>query len=224
MKNINRNLSEACDGTVFMREQRLRESFSPPSFQKLILLTLTTSSSVERHVAASETSVTEPSVPTVTTFTGTATVFPVNTAVFRISQSWRYKKKTEIKAKKRLESNSLEMKVNHLWINLQTNNWWISYLILSYPYLILYLFLTLPTMFFIKVKLNLPTLVSSIMYKLALAAKSHLTRLSERNRRTKCSNLPLDCSRDRSSKWPQWSGSPGPLSPLAQLHYSEQKS
>lgn len=202
-----------------MREQRLRESFFPPFFQKLILLTLTTSSSVERHVTASETSVTEASVPTVTTFTGTATVFPVNTAVFRISESWRYKRKTEIKAKKRLESNSLEMKVNHLWINLQTNNWWISYLIL-------YLFLTLPTMFFIKVKvkLNLPTLVSSIMYKLALTAQSHLTRLCERNRRTKCSNLPLDCSRDRSSKWPQWSDSPGPLSPLAQLHYSEQKS
>lgn len=140
-------------------ESRDCGSLSPPSFQKLILLTLTTSSSVERHVAASETSVTEASVPTVTTFTGTATVFPVNTAVFRISESWRYKKKTEIKAKKQLESNSLEMKVNYLWINLQTNNWWISYLIL-------YLSLTLPTMFFITVKLNLPTLVSSIMYKL----------------------------------------------------------
>lgn len=198
-------------------ESRDCGSLSPPSFQKLILLTLTTSSSVERHVAASETSVTEASVPTVTTFTGTATVFPVNTAVFRISESWRYKKKTEIKAKKQLESNSLEMKVNRLWINLQTNNWWISYLNL-------YLSHTLPTMFFIKVKLNLPTLVSSIMYKLALAAQSHLTRLCERNRRTKCSNLPLDCSRDRSSKWHQWSDSPGPLSPLAQLHYSEQKS
>lgn len=111
----------------------------PPSFQKSILLTLTTSSSVERHVAASETSVTEASVPTVTTFTGTATVFPVNTAVFRISESWRYKKKTEIKAKKQLESNSLEMKVNHLWINLQTNNWWISYLILSFIFPLPYL-------------------------------------------------------------------------------------
>ncbi len=39
------------------------------------------------HCTASDTSVTVPSVPTVTTFTGTATVFPFSTAVFRISVS-----------------------------------------------------------------------------------------------------------------------------------------
>lgn len=50
-------------------------------------LTLTTSSSVDWHCTASDTSVTVPSVPTVTTFTGTATVFPFSTAVFRISVS-----------------------------------------------------------------------------------------------------------------------------------------
>lgn len=56
-------------------------------FQQFILLTLTTSSSVERHLTASETSITEASIPTVTTFTGTATVLPVSTAVFKISES-----------------------------------------------------------------------------------------------------------------------------------------
>lgn len=62
-------------------------------FQQFILLTLTTSSSVERHLTASETSITEASIPTVTTFTGTATVLPVSTAVFKISESQRQKER-----------------------------------------------------------------------------------------------------------------------------------
>lgn len=61
-------------------------------FQQFVSLTLTTSSSVERHLTASETSVTEASIPMVTTFTGTATVFPVRTAVFKISESYRERK------------------------------------------------------------------------------------------------------------------------------------
>lgn len=52
-------------------------------------LTLTTSSSVDLHCTASETSVIVASAATVTTFTGTATVLPFNTAVFRISVSCR---------------------------------------------------------------------------------------------------------------------------------------
>lgn len=44
---------------------------------------------MERHWTASETSTTEASIPMVTTFTGTATVFPVSTAVFKISESCR---------------------------------------------------------------------------------------------------------------------------------------
>lgn len=59
---------------------------------RFILLTLTTSSSEEEHLTASEMSVTEASMPTVTTFTGTATVFPVRTAVFNISESCRQEK------------------------------------------------------------------------------------------------------------------------------------
>ena len=59
----------------------------PVPLSCFILLTLTTSSSVERHLMASETSVTEASIPIVTTFTGTATVLPVSTAVFKISES-----------------------------------------------------------------------------------------------------------------------------------------
>lgn len=55
--------------------------------------TLTTSSSTERHMTASETSTTEASIPMVTTFTGTATVFPVSTAVFKISESCREKER-----------------------------------------------------------------------------------------------------------------------------------
>lgn len=43
--------------------------------------------SVELHSTDSVTSDTAPSVPTVTTLTGTATVRPVSTAVFRISVS-----------------------------------------------------------------------------------------------------------------------------------------
>lgn len=44
-------------------------------------------------MTASETSVTEASIPMVTTFTGTATVLPVSTAVFKISESWRQKQR-----------------------------------------------------------------------------------------------------------------------------------
>lgn len=50
-------------------------------------LALTTSSSDDAHCTACR-SVTAPSSPTATTFTGTATGFPVRMAVFRISASW----------------------------------------------------------------------------------------------------------------------------------------
>lgn len=70
------------------------------------LLTLTTSSSVERHSTDSVTSVTDPSVPTVTTFTGTATVLPLSTAVFNISVSWRYRER-ESKEEKESEKNTI---------------------------------------------------------------------------------------------------------------------
>lgn len=53
-------------------------------------LALMTSSSEERH-STDLRSVTAPSSSTETTFTGTATVFPVRTAVFRISASWKTK-------------------------------------------------------------------------------------------------------------------------------------
>lgn len=83
---------------VVWAQKLMRAFFSPPRLSTLlspawrlsywfILLTLTTSSSVEEHLTASEMSVTEASMPTVTTFTGTATVFPVRTAVFNISES-----------------------------------------------------------------------------------------------------------------------------------------
>ncbi|TNN86565.1 hypothetical protein EYF80_003335 [Liparis tanakae] len=45
----------------------------------------------DNEESRAHTSVTEASTPMVTTFTGTATVFPVSTAVFRISESWRQK-------------------------------------------------------------------------------------------------------------------------------------
>lgn len=87
-----------------IRARKLMHAFfrvppRPPSaagclFQRFIPLTLTTSSSVEAHLTASETSITEASMPTVTTFTGTATVFPVRTAVFKISESCRQKKQS----------------------------------------------------------------------------------------------------------------------------------
>lgn len=54
-------------------------------------LTLMTCSSVDLHSTDSVTSETAPSVPTVTTFTGTATVRPVRTAVLRISVSCKGK-------------------------------------------------------------------------------------------------------------------------------------
>ena len=56
-------------------------------------LTLITCSSVDLHSTDSVTSETAPSVPTVTTFTGTATVRPVRMAVLRISESWKGKEK-----------------------------------------------------------------------------------------------------------------------------------
>lgn len=55
--------------------------------------TLITCSSVDLHSTDSVTSETAPSVPTVTTFSGTATVRPVSTAVLRISVSCQVKKK-----------------------------------------------------------------------------------------------------------------------------------
>lgn len=84
---------------VSLGEQKCRKL----SFFKFTLLTFTTSSSVEWHFTTSETSVTEASVPMVTTFTGTATVFPVRTAVFRISVS--YEEKRQHRSKKMVSKN-----------------------------------------------------------------------------------------------------------------------
>ena len=54
-------------------------------------LAMMTSSSDDLHSTDVSTSVTVPSSSTETTFTGTATVFPVRMAVFRISASWNNK-------------------------------------------------------------------------------------------------------------------------------------
>lgn len=68
-------------------EHHLSRLSPAPCSVALFSLTLTTSSSVDRHCTASETSVMVPSTATVTTFTGTATVLPFSTAVFMISVS-----------------------------------------------------------------------------------------------------------------------------------------
>lgn len=74
-------------GQILSSDMNIFELFFHVSDLCMSLPTLTTSSSVERHSTDSVTSVTVPSVPTVTTFTGMATVFPVSTAVLRISVS-----------------------------------------------------------------------------------------------------------------------------------------
>lgn len=56
-------------------------------------LALTTSSSADLHSTESDRPCTVPSSSTEITFTGTATVFPVRMAVFRISASWKIKHK-----------------------------------------------------------------------------------------------------------------------------------